>query len=81
MAETKTEKKTVKKADKEVKMTYEEAVARLEAIVRDLESGKAPLSDSLALFEEGVALVRRCTAELDAAETKITELTRESDHA
>ncbi len=57
------------------KKTFEESVARLEEIVKLLENGKAPLSDSLALFEEGVSLVRLCTAELDAAEKKITELT------
>ena len=59
----------------EKKLSFEEAVARLDKIVRDLENGKAPLSDSLALFEEGIALVRQCTEELDAAEKKITELT------
>ena len=56
-------------------MSFEESVARLEQIVKDLENGKAPLSDSLALFEEGVALVRACTEELDKAEKKIIELT------
>ena len=57
------------------KKTFEESVARLEEIVKLLENGKAPLSDSLALFEEGVSLVRFCSEELDAAEKKITELT------
>ena len=57
------------------KMSFEEAVARLDKIVRDLENGKAPLSDSLALFEEGVSLVRQCSEELDVAEKKIIELT------
>ncbi|MBE6640808.1 MAG: exodeoxyribonuclease VII small subunit [Ruminococcaceae bacterium] len=56
-------------------MSFEESVARLEQIVKDLENGKAPLSDSLALFEEGVALVRACTEELDKAEKRIIELT------
>ncbi len=55
--------------------TFEESVERLEEIVKLLENGKAPLSDSLALFEEGVTLVRFCTAELDEAEKKIIELT------
>ena len=40
-----------------------------------LENGKAPLADSLALFEEGVSLVRFCSTELDEAEKRITELT------
>ena len=62
------------------KMSFEESVKRLEDIVKDLESGKAPLSESLALFEEGIALVRKCTAELDCAEKKIIELTREDNN-
>ena len=37
-------------------MNFENAIARLEQIVRALESGSAPLDDSLALFEEGVRL-------------------------
>ncbi len=57
------------------KKTFEESVARLDEIVKLLENGKAPLSDLLALFEEGVSIVRFCTAELDEAEKKITELT------
>ena len=43
------------KQEKEV-LTFEEAVAQLEIIVRKLESGEAPLEESLALFEKGVAL-------------------------
>ena len=66
-----------KSSEKKAELSYEKAVERLETIVRDLEGGKAPLADSLALFEEGFALVRRCTEQLDAAEKKILELTRE----
>ena len=66
-----------KSSEKKAELSYEKAVERLETIVRDLEGGKAPLADSLALFEEGVALVRRCTEQRDAAEKKILELTRE----
>ena len=40
------------------KLTFEAAIARLEEIVRALESGSAPLDESLALFEEGVGLVK-----------------------
>jgi len=58
-------------------LTFEESLKRLEIIVKDLESGKAPLADSLALFEEGISLVKKCTVELNAAEKKIIELTRE----
>ena len=59
----------------EKKNTFEESLTRLEEIVKALENGNAPLGDSLKLFEEGVALVRACSEELDAAEKKIIELT------
>ncbi len=54
------------------KITFESAIARLEEIVRALESGSAPLDDSLALFEEGVSLVKFCNSTLDAVQEKIT---------
>lgn len=54
---------------------FEEALARLEEIVRRLESGEAPLNESLGLFEEGVKLVKLCGSRLDEAERKITVLT------
>ena len=46
------------------KTTFESAIARLEEIVRSLESGSAPLDESLALYEEGVKLVRFCNEKL-----------------
>ena len=52
-------------------MTFETAMTRLEAIVNQLESGKATLDESLALYEEGIALVRLCSERLDRAEPKI----------
>jgi len=56
-------------------MTFEAAMARLEEIVRMLESGNAPLDVSLELFEEGVALVKLCNTRLDLAEQKVKILT------
>ena len=61
--------------DKLENMTFEAAMARLEEIVRMLESGNAPLDVSLTLFEEGVALVKLCNSKLDAAEQKVKILT------
>lgn len=61
----------------EKKRTFEENLKRLEEIVRALESSDAELDKSLALFEEGTALVRSCTKELDEAQMKITVLTKE----
>lgn len=56
-------------ADKE--MTFEEAMACLEAIVHALEDGEATLDASLGLFEEGIGLVKLCNKRLDAAEQKV----------
>ncbi len=52
-------------------MKFEAAMARLEEIVKLLQSGDAPLDQSLALFEEGVSLVKFCNAQLDTAEQKV----------
>ena len=56
------------------KMTFEQALARLDEIVKILERGDAPLDASLQLFEEGTALVKRCSVALDKAEQKVTIL-------
>lgn len=60
-------------------MTFEAAIARLEEIVRMLEGGSAPLDKSLAMFEEGVALVKLCNSCLDTAEQKVKILTLGGD--
>lgn len=60
-------------------MTFESAMARLEEIVRMLEGGSAPLDKSLAMFEEGVALVKFCNSRLDQAEQKVKILTATPD--
>lgn len=74
-ATTNPEKKTKKKEPK----TFEAAIARLGEIVSALEDGTAPLDTSLALYEEGIALVRFCGDKLDAAEKQIKVLTRGAD--
>ena len=55
-------------------ITFEQALARLEVIVKSLENGSAPLDDSLSMFEEGVSLVRFCSDKLVNAENKIKVL-------
>ena len=64
-------------------MPFETALARLEEIVRRLERDHEPasLDESLKLYEEGVALVRRCAGELNAAEQKVQVLRRGADGA
>lgn len=66
-------------ADKKTNMTFEAALLRLEEIVRSMESGTAMLDESLALFEEGVGLVKFCTKALDDAEQKVKILQKEDD--
>lgn len=61
--------------------SFEENMHRLEEIVGKLEKGDAPLSDSLALFEEGTALVAACRKELDRAEQQVVKLMKGSDGA
>ncbi len=56
-------------------LSFEEAIARLEELVTALENGKAPLDESLKLFEEGVKLVAGCKKQLDEAEQKVRLLT------
>lgn len=52
-------------------ITFEQALARLEQIVKALEGGNVPLDDLIKLFDEGTALVKLCTEQLDKAEEKV----------
>jgi len=61
--------------------TFEQNMRRLEEIVAGLEKGETPLSDSLALFEEGTALVAACRRELDRAEQQVVKLMKGEDGA
>lgn len=54
--------------------TFEQNMARLEQIVRSLERGDAPLEESMALFQEGVGLVRSCGQLLDQAELQVKQV-------
>jgi exodeoxyribonuclease VII small subunit len=55
--------------------TFEQAIADLERIVRELEDGKIGLEESLARYEQGVILLKRCYGQLRQIEQKIVELT------
>ena len=59
--------------------SFEESLERIEEIVERLESGDLSLDESLALFQEGVTLSRRCQKTLDEAERKIEELVKLAD--
>ena len=63
------------------KMSFEQSLGRLDEIVRHLEKGDLPLSDSLALFEEGTSLLASCSAMLDEAEQKVVKLRKGADRS
>jgi exodeoxyribonuclease VII small subunit len=52
-------------------LSFEDALRALEEIVRKLESGEAPLDESIDLYARGDALRAHCQARLDAAQTRI----------
>jgi exodeoxyribonuclease VII small subunit len=56
---------------------FEDALQRLEQIVDQLETGDLALEESLKVFEEGVALARRCGKYLEEAERRIELLTKD----
>ncbi|HEY6012238.1 MAG TPA: exodeoxyribonuclease VII small subunit [Nitrospirota bacterium] len=58
---------------------FEAALARLEEIVKELESGDLPLERSLKLFEEGIKLSRLCNKRLEDAERRVEILIRDKD--
>lgn len=60
-------------------INFEQSMTRLEEIVRALENGSATLDESLKLYEEGIGLVRACSAKLDEAESKIKLLNVTAD--
>lgn len=54
--------------------TYEAAAARVEEIIRRLDSGEASLNETLALVAEGKALIELCASELEAVSGALEEL-------
>lgn len=64
---------------KKNELSFEAAVRRLEAIAAELEKDNAALDTSLALYEEGVKLIRYCNSMLEDAERKIKILTVNAD--
>ncbi|MBE6673348.1 MAG: exodeoxyribonuclease VII small subunit [Ruminococcaceae bacterium] len=55
-------------------LSFEAAMARLEQITKELDSGAASLDDSLKLFEEGVKLVRFCNEKLENAKLRVLKI-------
>jgi exodeoxyribonuclease VII small subunit len=60
-------------------LNFEEALGRLEEVVRELEKEDITLEDSMQKFEQGIKLSSHCLRKLNEAEEKIEELTRSED--
>ena len=61
------------------KLSFEDALVKLETIVESMESGDVPLADLLAKFEEGTKLLKVCETRLKDAELKIELLKKQKD--
>ena len=60
-------------------MTFEQALAELEAIIGKLESGQAPLEDSIRMYERGAALKAHCETRLEAARLRVEKIVMGAD--
>ena len=60
-------------------MSFERALEELETIVQKLESGRAPLQESIAIYERGEALKAHCEGLLKTAEARIEKITLARD--
>lgn len=60
-------------------LSFEDAMGELETIVRSLETGQAPLEDSITAYERGIALKKHCETKLRDAQTKIEKITAAKD--
>lgn len=60
-------------------MSFEAAMAELEKVVTQLERGDVALEDSIALYDRGAALKKRCEAKLTEAQEKVAAITLSSD--
>ena len=68
-------------AAKKNPLSFEDSLSRLDEIVRHLEKGDLPLGESLALYEEGTALIASCSKMLDEAEQKVVKLKKGPDRS
>ncbi len=68
-----------KKPEPAKKPDFERSLARLEEVVRKLESPQLSLDEAMKLFEEGVALSRECQKQLEEAEGRVEILLRKAD--
>jgi exodeoxyribonuclease VII small subunit len=61
-------------AEPAIELSFEDALAELEQIVKTLEQGTAPLDESIELYKRGDRLKRHCEARLKAAQARIEQI-------
>ncbi|MFI4955582.1 MAG: exodeoxyribonuclease VII small subunit [Gammaproteobacteria bacterium] len=71
--------KSSTKAKSKQAFSFEEAIASLESLVKNMESGQLSLEASLKTFEEGIALSRECQSALSEAKLKVDTLLHKTD--
>ena len=67
------------KNEKIENLSFEDALTKLENIVRELESGRIKLDDAVSSYEKAVALKKLCQAKLDAAALKVEKIETTKD--
>lgn len=65
---------TTEKAPDISQMSFEEALAELETIVRRLEDGSSKLDEAISAYERGASLKRHCEARLEEAQTRVDKI-------
>lgn len=70
----------IEKQLNEKELSFEQALSSLEQIIREMESGEAPLESLVTHYQEGVKMLKLCRERIDSAEMKIKEV-NESDGA
>ena len=67
----------MKKTRIDADFKFEKALARIEQIVDQMESGEIELDKALALYQEGMELMAKCQATLEETQNKIKKITRD----
>ncbi len=70
-----------KNAKQKSELTFEESLKRLEEIVDTLETGNAPLEESMRLYEEGMALSKSCMTRLNDAKLRLKKIQKNAGGA
>jgi exodeoxyribonuclease VII small subunit len=63
------------------KLTFEQSITELKAIVEKIEAGQIPLQDSIQQYEKGMALIKHCRTILQQAEKRIEKISLDAEQA